>query len=204
MENRKEDARQATRTTGLILAGGRSRRMQGNDKALLALRGKPLLTYTLQRLAPQVDRLAISSNAAAETLAAFPLPVLADVLPGYLGPLAGIHAGLRQYPDDFLVTVAVDVPFLPSDLVGRLKAGLGRARCAYVTNGEQHALAILWAPGMAGEVESYLKSGGRRLKDFLAAHGQAVVFDQPRDRGLFININTPEELARVERDPGVI
>jgi len=188
------------RTIGLILAGGRSRRMQGRDKALLAVQGETLLAHAIRRLRPQVDALALNSNAAPDSLAAYGLPVIPDLLPGFLGPLAGIHAGLMQYPEDYLVTVAVDLPFLPPDLVTRLRSGLESKSCAYASDAERHALALLWRPGTAALVEDYLQRGERSLKDFLAVHGQPVRFDRPQDRGLFCNINTPEDLARAEQD----
>jgi molybdenum cofactor guanylyltransferase len=204
-------------TIGLVLAGGRSRRMQGQDKTLLVLQGEPLLAHVIRRLGPQVDSLALNSNATPDTFAAYGLPVIPDRLPGFLGPLAGIHAGLMQYPEATLVTVAVDLPFLPPDLVSRLRAGLGTKPCAYASDTERrppwmaemretqeqfsrHALALLWRPGTAASVEEYLKRGGRSLKEFLAEHGQAVRFGQPQDRGLFCNLNTPEDLARAEHD----
>lgn len=188
------------RTTCLILAGGRSSRMQGQDKTLLAVKGETLLAHITRRLRPQVDALALNSNATPETFAAYGLPVVPDRLPGYLGPLAGVHAGLAQYPADLLVTVAVDLPFLPPDMVARLRAGLGTKTCAYASDGEHHALALLWHPGTAASVEDYLQRGGRSLKDYLAVHGQPVRFDRPQDRGLFCNLNTPEDLALAERD----
>lgn len=188
------------RNVGLILAGGRSRRMQGKDKALLAMRGETLLAHVIRRLSPQVDALALSSNAPPDAFSAYGLPVIPDRLPGFLGPLAGVHAGLAQYPEDHLVTVAVDLPFLPPDLVARLYAGLGAKSCAYASDGERHALALLWRPGMAASVEDYLQSGRRSLKDYLGTHGQPVRFERPQDRGLFCNLNTPEDLARAERD----
>jgi molybdopterin-guanine dinucleotide biosynthesis protein A len=187
-----------SRILGLILAGGRARRLGGRDKALILLNKQPLIEHVIRRLQPQVDALALSSNAPEEGYAAYGLPVLPDRLPGYLGPLAGIHAGLAQYPDDSLATVAVDLPFLPSDLVRRLRAGLNERLCAYASDGTRHALALIWQPGAAPEVEAYLAGGGRSLKDFLATHGRAVLFDRPQDRGLFLNINTPEDLARAE------
>jgi molybdopterin-guanine dinucleotide biosynthesis protein A len=188
------------RTVGLILAGGRSRRMLGQDKTLLGLQGDTLLTHVIRCLRPQVDALALNSNAEPDTFAGYALPVMPDRLPGFLGPLAGIHAGLLQYPEDYLVTVAVDLPFLPPNLVSRLRAGLGTKPCAHASDSERHALALLWHPGTAAIVEAFLQRGGRSLKEFLAIHGQAVHFNQLRDRGLFCNINTPEELARAELD----
>jgi len=174
--------------------------MLGQDKTLLVLQGETLLTHVIRSLRPQVDALALNSNVAPDTFAGYSLPVVTDQLPGFLGPLAGIHAGLLRYPKDYLVTVAVDLPFLPPDLVTRLRAGLETKTCAFASDAERHALALLWRPGSAASVEDYLQRGGRSLKDFLAVHGQSVRFDRPRDRGLFYNINTPEDLARAERD----
>lgn len=190
-----------TKTIGLILAGGQSRRMHGRDKALLVMHGQTLLVHVMHHLLPQVDALALNSNAAPGTFSSYGLSVIPDRLPGYLGPLAGIHAGLAQYPHDHVLTVAVDLPFLPFDLVTRLRAGLGTKPCSYASDGERHALAMLWRPGMEADVHKYIESGKRSLKEFLAERGQAVHFAQPRDRGLFCNINTPEDLARAESDP---
>lgn len=188
-----------TDTIGLILAGGRSQRMHGQDKALQLLHGEPLLVHAIRRLRPQVDGLLLNSNASAESFATYGLSVVPDCLPGFLGPLAGIHAGLFRTPHSFLMTVAVDLPFMPLDLVARLRAGLGQKPCAYVSHDGQHVLALLWRPGMAADVEEYLGRGGRSLKKFLADHGHAVRFDKPQDRGLLCNLNTPEDLARAEK-----
>ena len=188
-----------TDTIGLILAGGRSQRMHGQDKALQLLHGEPLLVHAIRRLRPQVDGLLLNSNAPAESFAAYGLSLVPDCLPGFLGPLAGMHAGLLRAPDSYLITVAVDLPLLPPDLVIRLRAGLETNGCVYASNGEQHALALLWRPGMAASVQKYLEGGGRSLKGFLSDHGAAVYFDRPQDRSLFYNINTPEDLARAQR-----
>jgi molybdopterin-guanine dinucleotide biosynthesis protein A len=189
-------------TIGLILAGGRSTRMGGRDKALLTLAGHPLLAHAVRGLQPQVDVVAISSNAPAAIFAPYGLTVLPDCRPDFPGPLAGIEAGLRQFPDCPLLAVAVDLPRLPGDLAARLAEGLGnRHACAYASDGQHHALAILFRPGSERVVRDYLDRGGRNLRDFLAAHGMAVIFDRPADRGLFMNLNTPEDLVRAERDP---
>lgn len=187
----------STPLVGLILAGGRSQRLGGRDKALLELRGQTLLARAIARLAPQVNVLAINSNVPAAAFVTYGLPVIADRKPGYLGPLAGIHAGLKTWPDRRLVTVAVDLPFLPADLVSRLERGTGN--CRYASNGTQHALALLWEPGQADAVEQFLDRGGRSLYDWLSAHGHAVCFDAHADSELFFNINTPEDLQRAEQ-----
>lgn len=179
---------------GLILAGGRSRRLGGHDKTFLELAGRSLLARVIARLTPQVDMLAINSNTPAEAFAAFGLPVIADRKPGYLGPLAGIHAGLSAWPNHRLVTVAVDLPFLPRDLVARLARATGA--CRYASDGARHALALMWEPGQADAVEQFLDRGGRSLRDWLARHGSPVHFDSTADADLFLNINTAEDLRR--------
>ena len=188
------------RTVGLILAGGRATRMAARNKALVTFAGKPLLAHAVTRLRPQVDALALSSNAPPTEFSDFDLPLLPDLVPGHPGPLAGIHAGLTRYPHDYVVTVAVDLPRLPPDLVTRLRAAVDGYRCAYASDGQRHALAILWTPGSASLVAHQLEQGGGRLRDFLTRHGVAVRFDRPGDRGLFVNINTPEDLQRAEKE----
>jgi len=188
------------RTTGLILAGGRSTRMGGHDKAFVTLAGMPLIAYAVRRLRPQTDAIVINSNSDPALFSEYGVPVIGDRLTGYQGPLAGIHAGLVHTPEANVVSVAVDIPLLPGDLVARLGAGLGNARCAYATNGRQHALAILWMPGSLTLLEEYLATGERSIKRFLADHGAPVLFDQTGDAGLFHNINTPQDLAEAEAE----
>ena len=184
---------------GLILAGGRSTRMGGRDKALIPLANETLLARAIRQLINQVTNLAVNTNADPEQFSVYRLPIVADRLPGLPGPLAGIHSALLEYSQSRVLTVAVDIPFFPADLVARLQAGLDDHVCSYAFNGEHHSLAILWAPGSAGLVETYLATGERSLKGFLAEHGRAVLFNRPGDAGLFDNLNTPEDLARVEQ-----
>jgi len=194
----------APSTLGLILAGGRSRRFHGTDKAFIKLAGIPLWQRVLARLAPQVDAVAISSNAAPQLFAVgtedrAPIAVLPDLIAGFQGPLAGIHAGLSTWPERYIVTVAVDLPFMPMDLVAQLAAGLHQGSCAYATAVTQHVLALLWAPGTAGDIAAFLDHGGRSVHDWLVQRGDPVLFTAPGDADLFFNINTPEDLAVAER-----
>lgn len=190
----------STRVVGLILAGGRSTRMGGRDKALVALHGEPLLGHLTRRLRPQVDVLIINSNADPAAYAGFGLPVVPDLLPDFPGPLAGLHAGLTRYPGERILAVSVDTPFIPDDLAARLEAGLGNRPCAVASDGRHHALALFCRPGMAQTVRGYLDAGGRRVGEFLDRHAATIVFDQARDRGLFMNLNTPDDVARAEQE----
>lgn len=186
---------------GLILAGGRGRRMGGADKALLTLGGASLLARVIDRFAPQVARLALSANGDPARFARFGLPVLPDPLPGFQGPLAGLLAGLdwaAAAGAEALVTVATDTPFLPPDLVPRLLlAGSGGPAVAATSDG-LHPTFGLWPVAVAPALCAALNSGTRRVTDFATAQGAATaVFpDQPFDP--FLNVNTAEDLAQAE------
>jgi molybdenum cofactor guanylyltransferase len=188
----------AAETIGLVLAGGRSSRFDGQDKAFISLAGEPLLAHVIRRLTPQVNRLVINSSVATERFQQYCLDVIPDRLPGFLGPLAGIHAGLIAWPEANVVSVAVDLPFLPDNLVVRLKRSWNGQRCRYVDTGRGHALAILWPPGLADQVETFLLQGHRSLGEWLARHGEPVSFASD-DPTLWVNVNTPEDLLLAER-----
>jgi molybdopterin-guanine dinucleotide biosynthesis protein A len=184
---------------GLILAGGRGSRMGGADKALLPFAGGTLLSRAFERFAPQVDRLAISANG---DPARFPpgLPVLADALPDRPGPLAGILAGLDWAAGqgaESLVTVPVDAPFLPRDLVPRLLLPGGVLALAATEAGLQPTFG-LWPVALRETLRRALAGGTRRVTEFTAAQGAlAVPFPLARPDP-FLNVNTPADLARAQ------
>ena len=189
---------------GLILAGGGARRMGGGDKALLPLAGRPLLAHVLDRLAPQLGPLALSANGDRKRFAAFGLPVLADEERAGAGPLAGLLAGLdwaATLGAAELVTAAVDTPFLPRDLVARLRAAAGPAGIAIAAapggaGPERHPTAGLWPVALRATLRADLAAGERRLGAWAAARGCALAsFPDP---DAFFNVNTPADLARAE------
>lgn len=190
--------RVSSETVGVILAGGRGRRIGGRDKAFVTLGGQPLLAHVLARLAPQVDRVVINSNGSPTRFTPWTLPILPDLRPGLLGPLAGIHAALMAWPGAFIVSVAVDLPFLPPDLVARLHAGLDDAACAYASDGLHHALAALWRPGQAAALGAFLDAGHQSVMGYLAHHGREVIFPPDVQSDVGFNVNTPDDLARAE------
>ena len=191
------------RVFGTILAGGQGMRMGGADKALLMLGGMPLLARCVARLAPQVVALAVSANGDPARLAGFGLPILADPIladpiladpvPGFSGPLAGILAGMiwaEALGADALVTVAVDTPFFPTDLVARLLPS-GMA----VDAAGLHPTFALWPIALRPALAAALAQGERRVADFATASGiRRVLFSGDR----FFNINRPEDLAAAE------
>lgn len=188
---------------GVILAGGQARRMGGGDKALRLLAGRPLLDHVLPRIAPQVAWVALNANGDPARFAAWGLPVLADTVPGFPGPLAGVLAGLRwaaALGASELLVAPTDSPFLPPDLLARLRAGRGEAALACAASaGRTHPVAALWRTALADPLEAALQAGDRRLEAVMRGFGLAVVeFPAGPQGDPFANLNTPEELAAAE------
>lgn len=192
--------------TGLILAGGEGRRMGGQDKGLLLLNDRPLAAHALQRLAPQVSQVLISANRHAEAYAALGVPVLADSLPGFLGPLAGLLTGLQSCPTDWLLSVPCDSPALVPDLAARLSEALHgqpQARVALVEGPDEergghrlHPAFALLHRSLAAPLAKALADGERRLGLWLSSQPHVRVrFDRPGDALMLANANTPEALA---------
>lgn len=180
-------------TIGVILAGGRSSRM-GEDKAFVNLAGKPLIEHALNRLAPQVERVVVNSNADPARFARYKVPVVPDAAPGIAGPLAGICTVLARWPHTDIVTVAIDLPFVPPDLVAKLCGGRN-CICHYARPDTRHALAIWWAPHSYAALHNYLLTGRRDVRGWLERHGTAVACAT----SLAFNVNTPDDLRRAER-----
>lgn len=183
--------------TGVILAGGLGRRMGGVDKGLQLLDGRPLAAHVADRLAPQVDRLLINANRSQAAYAALGYPVFADEIPDFAGPLAGLHAALAASQTSLVVTAPCDSPFLPADLVGRLRAALldagGNIAIARAA-GRLHPVFCLCRTSLRPALVSYLADGGRRVAQWCAGMGAIEVDfdDQPQ---AFQNFNTLRELT---------
>jgi molybdopterin-guanine dinucleotide biosynthesis protein A len=188
---------------GLLLAGGQSRRMGGGDKALRELGGISLLARVIERVRPQVETLLLNANGDPARFAAFGLPVVADSVPGFAGPLAGILAGLdwtaAHRPDcPAILSVATDAPFLPRDLAARLvraaiEAGADLA-CA-ASGGRAHPVFGLWPVRLREDLRRAVSAEGIRKVDRWTARHRLVTVafaDQPVDP--FFNANRPEDL----------
>jgi molybdopterin-guanine dinucleotide biosynthesis protein A len=189
--------------TGLVLAGGLGRRMGGIDKGLQAFRGEPMVAQVIRRFAPQVDALIVNANQNIERYAAFGHPVVPDVITGYAGPLAGLHAGLNACRTPLLVTSPCDSPFLPLDLVARLHEALEHegADLAVARTGEQsHPVFSLVRRHVLPGLTDFLDGGGRKVDLWYSALKVVEVsFDDQPDA--FANINTLNELAALAVRP---
>jgi len=184
-----------------ILAGGRASRMQGEDKGLLELNGKPLVAHVIDRLQSQVTSICISTNRHIEQYQRYGWPVIGDRLEGFLGPLAGIHSAMLACHTDWLLTVPVDCPFLPEDLVTRLSQAVTSAQrpLAVVHDGMslQPAFCLL-RQSLTDNLQQYLEQGGRKTGEWLRQHNPALA-DYSDNPDAFININSPADLELAGR-----
>jgi molybdopterin-guanine dinucleotide biosynthesis protein A len=191
--------------TGLVLAGGRGSRMGGLDKGLQRHAGQPLALHALRRLAPQVGPLMINANRNLEVYAAMGVPVHADVLPDFAGPLAGLLTGLMHCQTPWLVTVPCDSPQFPTDLVTRLAAAAAAAEADI-------AMAATWEDGelrhqpvfsllrreLLPSLQAYLDAGQRKIDRWTGSQRCTLLrFDEVE---AFANANTPEELQALQPD----
>ena len=185
-----------TGVSGIVLAGGQGRRMGGVDKGLQPLRGKPMVVWAIARLKPQVDEIVINANQNFEIYAAFGYRVVSDEIGGFAGPLAGLHAGLSAATHPLAATVPCDSPFLPPDLVLRLKNSLGEKDLAVAKTGDQpHPVFVLLKTSLKRNLETFLNGGGRKIDAWYASLDIVEVpFDDEADA--FRNINTLEELGK--------
>jgi molybdopterin-guanine dinucleotide biosynthesis protein A len=183
---------------GLVLAGGRGRRMGGADKALLPLAGRPLLGHVLARLAPQCAAVAISANGDPARFARFGLPVIPDEEPAFsAGPLAGILAGLdyactREFT--CVVSVPTDTPFLPPDLVARLERAREAATAPLAiaaSGGRRHFAIGLWSVALRTDLRTALAGSLRRAEDFVVHHRAPSAQWPTSPCDPFFNVNTP-------------
>ena len=190
----------ATRITGVVLAGGQGSRMGGVDKGLAGFRGRPMVAHVLERFAPQVDEVLVNANRNLDAYAAFGHRVIADEVSGFAGPLAGFERGLAHASHPLVVTAPCDSPFLPVDLVARLRAALeaGGAQLAVAKTGDQaHPVFSLMRREVHRSLRDFLASGQRKIDKWYAAlRVVEVPFDDDADA--FRNINTRDELQGLE------
>ena len=192
---------------GVILAGGQATRMGGGDKGMLKLGGQTLLSRVIDRLAPQVAGLALNANGDPSRFAQFDMPVIADSIEGFAGPLAGVLAGLdwvAAQGGETLVTAAADTPFFPCDLVPQLLLkGEGMANPLVLAatpdpkrGTARHPTFGLWPVALRDDLRAALKGGLRKVVLWTEKHdGREALFP---DEDAFFNVNTPQDLTRAE------
>ncbi len=178
--------------------------MGGVDKGLALLNGRPMVSWVLERIAPQVSEVLINANRNLERYALLGHRVVPDEVGSFAGPLAGLQRGLTEARHELVVTVPCDSPFLPEDLVSRLAVALvdEKVDLAVAKTGDQpHPVFCLCRRKLLSHLSAFLESGGRKIDAWYATLSVVeVAFDD--EAGAFDNINTPQELDSARPDRG--
>lgn len=190
------DFSDTTSVTANILAGGRARRMQGEDKGLILLENKPMIAYVIERLAPQVESIWITANRHLEEYNQFGRPVIRDTLADFPGPLAGFLTAFINIKSDWILNVPCDTPFLPEDLLQRLASAIQKTgkniAVASTLDGLQPTFCLVHR-SLQNDLQTYLEQGGRKTGDWILNNDPAIVEYADHTSG-FANINTYDEL----------
>jgi len=194
------------RPLGVVLAGGLARRMGGGDKSLLSLGASSrILDQVIARLGAQVDQMVLNANGDPARFDEFGLPVVADSLDGFLGPLAGVLAGLdyaAEHGFDHIISVAADTPFFPTDLVSALDTASTHMEvpialaATKIEGGKtvRHPTFGLWPVALREDLRSALQDGLRKVVLWTDQHGAETHIFDSCEIDPFFNINTPEDL----------
>ncbi len=191
-----------TAPLGVILAGGQATRMGGGDKGLLALGDSTILQHVIDRLDPQVAALALNANGDPGRFDHLGLPVIADSIDGFAGPLSGVLAGLdwaAAQGATHIVTAAADTPFFPCDLVPQLMLAAeqtGTPIALAATSGGRHPTFGLWPTALRHDLRAALNDGLRKVILWTDRHGCAMA--EFPDDAAFFNVNTPDDLTKAE------
>ncbi|HEY0219381.1 MAG TPA: molybdenum cofactor guanylyltransferase MobA [Afipia sp.] len=198
----------APKTPGILLAGGLARRIGGGDKPLREIGGHSILSLVIARLAPQCDGLVLNANGDPARFRTFGLPVIADSVEGFAGPLAGILAGMdfaaANRPDaQWILTAAADTPFLPGDLVARLHSARRSANAQIAvaaSDGRSHHVVALWSVKLREDLRRALNDENiNRVGEWIVRYRLASVDWPVMPFDPFFNINTPQDMAEAER-----
>lgn len=199
MKNSKQEN---NNITGVILAGGRAKRMDGQDKGLLRVNNQPMIKLIIDQLITQVQTIIINANRNIETYSQFNYLVISDQCSAdFNGPLAGMLSAMRSCDSDFILSVPCDGPFLPDDLASRLYNELlsQDADICVVHDGERmQPVFALIKTQLAESLQTYLDNGDRKIDLWYKQH-KTVLADFSDYKNISLNINTPEELIRLEQ-----
>jgi molybdopterin-guanine dinucleotide biosynthesis protein A len=195
-------------TPGVLLAGGLARRMGGGDKPMRTIGGRSILDRVIARLKPQCDGLILNANGDPSRFAAFGLPVIADTVQDFPGPLAGILAALdwtaAHRPDvGWILSAAADCPFLPRDLVARLqqaRIAQGAELAVAASGGQSHPVIGLWSVALREQLRHALVvEDVRKIDRWTARYKLATVTWPAEPLDPFFNANTMDDIAEAER-----
>lgn len=186
--------------TGVILAGGAGRRMEGQDKGLVELNGKPFISWTLERLRPQVKHIIVSANRNLSTYKALGLTVISDESPeSYEGPVAGIVRCLEQLETPWACVVPVDAPLIPPELVATLETACSRGANLILLEieGRLQPLFGLYSKSLLASLKAYYDQGERKLIKWCEQQ-QPIILSWEGDTFYFRNLNSTSERNQFE------
>ena len=187
--------------TGVVLAGGQARRMQGQDKGLIMLGEQPMIKKVLDIFALQVGHIIINANRSHDEYTKYGYPIISDELSGYHGPLAGMASALKSINTPYMVTTPCDTPFIPANLVERLADKLieDNADICVADNGERiQPVFCLLKKELLSSLTQYLDQGERKIDRWFEQHKLAIAdfSDMPE---AFDNINTPDDVEKATK-----
>ncbi len=181
--------------TAVILAGGKARRMGGEDKGLIELHGRTLIDYIISGLRPQAGQLLVNANRNLERYRTFGYPVVEDIMGDYFGPLVGMATGMQASNTPYIMTVPCDSPFVPVELTDTLYHALAdmQADISVAHDGRrmQPVFALLRCE-LLPDLLTYLEGGGRKIDTWYTQHRLALS-DFSALPDTFLNLNTPED-----------
>ena len=181
--------------TAVILAGGKARRMGGEDKGLIELHGRPLLDYIISGLQPQAGQLLVNANRNLERYREFGYPVVEDIMGDYFGPLVGMATGMQACNTPYIMTVPCDSPFVPGNLADTLYQALSDMQADISVAHDGHRMQPVFALlrcELLPDLLSYLEGGGRKIDTWYTQHRLALS-DFSALQDTFLNLNTPED-----------
>lgn len=183
--------------TAVILAGGQSRRMGGEDKGLKIVACKPLVEHVIERLSPQLDNILISANRNIDVYRKFGYEVISDEIGDNWGPLAGIYSAMLHTTSSHLLSVPCDTPLLPDDLVSRMTQEISAAEVCIASDGErlQSVIALL-STGLKDQLRESLMAGDRKVEAWMLSRQHAIA--KYSDTTAFLNANSPEDIMNIE------
>ena len=190
----------ADKVTAVILAGGKGRRFNGNDKGLIVFKQRPLIEHLLKAISPHVAQVLINANRNQETYANYGYPVISDEMSDFQGPLAGFSVAMSKVTTSHIITLPCDAPFMIPNYVARMQETLNQssAELAVAHDGERlqpvHALIPI---ALKPSLDKFLQSGERKIDRWYAEH-KMISVDFSDQKELFENINTAEQLAELE------
>ena len=187
--------------TGVVLAGGRARRMGGEDKGLVVYHGRPLVAYALDALRMVTGTILINANRNLEKYAHFGYSVIEDLTESFDGPLAGLLSAMRSAQTEYVLTAPCDCPHVDGALLGRLYDSMlaEEAELCAAFDGERlHPVFLIAQCRLADDLAAYLASGQRKMETWLKSH-QLALADYSDHPEMFVNINTREQLTNTTK-----